>query len=99
VEAAHIVPYSGPDSDHIRNGLLLLLDLHALFDAFLLTIDHEHLIRLNSRLLGGCYECLEDKALRLPRELRLRPSAEALRQHGVALDDKNDDPHRRSGED
>jgi hypothetical protein len=30
LEAAHIVPYLGPDTNHVRNGLLLRGDIHTL---------------------------------------------------------------------
>src|SRR5262249_1774663 len=32
LEAAHIVPYMGPETNHPGNGLLLRADLHTLFD-------------------------------------------------------------------
>ena len=32
LEAAHIVPYRGSDTNHIANGLLLRADLHTLFE-------------------------------------------------------------------
>tara|TARA_R110001599_G_scaffold353775_1_gene597169 strand:+ start:7545 stop:8588 length:1044 start_codon:yes stop_codon:yes gene_type:complete len=38
IEAAHIIPYCGPDSNRIENGLLLRVDIHRLFDQGLLTI-------------------------------------------------------------
>lgn len=39
LEAAHIVPYMGDQSDDVTNGLLLRVDLHRLFDAHLVTIN------------------------------------------------------------
>jgi uncharacterized protein YjbI with pentapeptide repeats len=39
MEAAHIFPYRGSQTDCVWNGILLRLDLHRLFDAYLLTID------------------------------------------------------------
>ena len=36
LEAAHITPYLGPDTNHVTNGLLLRADLHTLFDTCLL---------------------------------------------------------------
>jgi uncharacterized protein YjbI with pentapeptide repeats len=39
MDAAHIFPYRGPQTDCVWNGILLRLDLHRLFDAYLLTID------------------------------------------------------------
>lgn len=41
IEAAHIIPYRNQDSHNIVNGLLLRVDLHRLFDKYLLTIDPE----------------------------------------------------------
>jgi len=43
LEAAHIRPYSGPQSDHVTNGLLLRADIHTLFDLDLLGIDPDGL--------------------------------------------------------
>ncbi|WP_439126227.1 MAG: HNH endonuclease (plasmid) [Pseudomonas rhizophila] len=39
LEAAHIIPYRGDQSDDASNGLLLRVDLHRLFDAHLVTIN------------------------------------------------------------
>lgn len=39
LEGAHIDAYTGPDSDHVQNGLLLRCDLHALFDKNLMGIE------------------------------------------------------------
>jgi uncharacterized protein YjbI with pentapeptide repeats len=39
LDAAHILPYRGQATDCAWNGILLRLDLHRLFDSYLLTID------------------------------------------------------------
>lgn len=39
LEAAHITPYLGPDTNSISNGLLLRADLHTLWDLGLVAID------------------------------------------------------------
>ncbi|MCT8164072.1 HNH endonuclease [Pseudomonas sp. 165] len=39
LEAAHIIPYRGDQTDDASNGLLLRVDLHRLFDAHLVTIN------------------------------------------------------------
>jgi len=39
LDAAHIFPYRGQATDCAWNGILLRLDLHRLFDSYLLTID------------------------------------------------------------
>jgi uncharacterized protein YjbI with pentapeptide repeats len=38
IEAAHIIPYSKIESHNVANGLLLRVDLHRLFDKYLLAI-------------------------------------------------------------
>jgi hypothetical protein len=40
LEAAHIHPYRGPDTNHPANGLLLRSDLHTLFDCGLVVVTH-----------------------------------------------------------
>jgi hypothetical protein len=41
LDAAHIVPFKGPDTNHPGNGLLLRTDLHTLFDLKLVAVDVE----------------------------------------------------------
>lgn len=43
VEAAHVIPYRGDQSNDMSNGLLLRVDLHRLFDAHLVSINPETL--------------------------------------------------------
>lgn len=38
LEAAHIIPYRGDQTNDVTNGLLLRVDLHRLFDAHLLSM-------------------------------------------------------------
>lgn len=44
VEAAHIIPYRGTQTDGQDNGLLLRVDIHRLFDEYLVSIDPERRI-------------------------------------------------------
>src|SRR5262249_20442571 len=82
LEAAHIIPYCGPESDHVCNGILLRLDLHALFDAYELSIEPRKLIvRLSVGLRHGDYETFNGRRLRLPEDVALRPSSKALSRH------------------
>ena len=82
LEAGHIIPYCGPDSDHVCNGLLLRIDLHALFDAYLLSIEPGELkVQLTVGLRGGCYEIINGLELRLPEDVTSRPNHEALLRH------------------
>lgn len=41
LEAAHILPYKGKDTDKVQNGILLRSDVHTLFDLGLLTISYD----------------------------------------------------------
>jgi hypothetical protein len=82
LEAAHIVPYRGPQTNHITNGLLLRADLHDLFDLGLLAVEPDSMkIRLSSELTGTMYEPLEGQGLWMPSAASLRPNAEALKKH------------------
>ena len=47
LQAAHIDPYRGPQSQYISNGVLLRADLHLLYDANLLSIAPDtHIVKL-----------------------------------------------------
>jgi transcriptional regulator with XRE-family HTH domain len=82
LEAAHLIPYCGPQSDHVCNGMLLRIDIHSLFDAHLLSIEPGELkVQLSAGLRVGDYEILEGRELRLPDDIASRPSSEALARH------------------
>lgn len=79
LEAAHILSYRGPGSNHPANGLLLRADLHDLFDLGLVAVDTDTMkLMAADTLRGTMYEFLSDRRLRLPRSRELRPSIEAL---------------------
>jgi predicted restriction endonuclease len=40
LEACHLAPYSGAQSNHVTNGLLLRADIHTLFDLDLIGIEN-----------------------------------------------------------
>jgi hypothetical protein len=64
LEAAHIIPYLGPQSDHVSNGLLLRADIHTLFDLDLIRIHPESLkVVLAPPLRGTCYGEIEGRPL------------------------------------
>jgi predicted restriction endonuclease len=85
LEAAHIVPYRGPQTNHVANGLLLRADMHDLFDLGLVAVEVDSMrLRLAGELAGTKYEPLEGERLWLPSEAELRPSAEALQKHWEA---------------
>ncbi|OWW18369.1 hypothetical protein AYR66_01235 [Noviherbaspirillum denitrificans] len=81
LEAAHIVPYQGPGTNHPSNGLLLRADLHTLFDLGLLAVDPQTLtILVASQLNGTEYETLRGHLLHVNHS-NISPSREALQVH------------------
>ena len=73
LEAAHIVPYARyPESrgiDHVSNGLLLRRDIHALFDADMITLhpaDEPGAYTVTVRDPSGFYSVFEGKTVMLP---------------------------------
>ncbi|PRH29040.1 HNH endonuclease [Burkholderia gladioli] len=79
LEAAHIVAYRGPETNHVANGLLLRGDLHTLFDMGLLSIDPTtYRAVLDEGLRAGDDGVLNGRVLRLPAAEAEWPSKEAL---------------------
>lgn len=82
LEAAHIMPYRGPHTNDVSNGLLLRADLHKLFDLHLLCIDpDQRSVRLAPQLRNSDYAHLEGVRLRAPAKPSDAPLAEALIHH------------------
>lgn len=82
LEAAHIVPYLGADTNVVSNGLLLRADIHTLFDLGLLWVDPDSLlIEMADALVQSEYSSLGQKPLSLPATPSDRPSSKALRAH------------------
>lgn len=80
LEAAHICPYRGPDSDRVANALLLRADLHKLHDARLLAVsDEDHTVLIKDMLKDSPYGDLEGVAITEPTGTGL--SDAALRFH------------------
>jgi hypothetical protein len=81
LEAAHIVPYTGPESNHVTNGLLLRADIHTLFDLDLIGINPESkAISLAQMIKATVYAELNGKKLLLPVNATDIPNQEALAQ-------------------
>ncbi|WP_194726432.1 HNH endonuclease [Noviherbaspirillum malthae] len=79
LEAAHIIGYFGPASQHVSNGLLLRADIHTLFDLDLLSICPDTLqIHLAPALRATSYAPLHGKTLTCPSNPAFQPSREAL---------------------
>lgn len=82
LEAAHITPYLGPETNHVSNGLLLRADIHTLFDLGLLAVYPDSLeVGVAKALTGSEYETLEGTPLKIPSDEAARPSAKALQEH------------------
>lgn len=83
LEAAHITPYLGTETNVMSNGLLLRSDLHILWDRYLLTIEaNTYLIKVHPDLL--CYpeySQYHNQQMHLPIDQVNYPSMNALRYH------------------
>ncbi|MNH00702.1 hypothetical protein D3C87_467110 [compost metagenome] len=79
LEAAHILPYKGKETNHVQNGILLRADLHTLFDLQLISIDPlTKIVSVDASLKNSEYNIYNGIKLNLPMELDLQPSKEAL---------------------
>lgn len=79
LQAAHIVPYRGPDTNKVQNGILLRADIHNLFDLGLINIDPEsYLVIITDELKASAFSKLQGKKLRLPAKQSEHPSRLAL---------------------
>lgn len=82
LEAAHIVPYRGMQTNVVVNGLLLRADLHKLFDLHLLSVDPiTRKVCLSEALGKSEYAKFHGAPLRIPRDPGQAPSAELLAHH------------------
>lgn len=82
LEAAHIVPYQGPETNQVSNGLLLRADLHTLFDLGLIAVNEATFeLIISTRLQGTDYAKWAGRRLRLPSAIGERPSIAAICAH------------------
>ena len=80
LEGAHIVPYRGDHTNHVRNGLLLRADIHTLFDKYMLAIDPDSLrVILAANLRNSEYEQLHNQKVRKPKSKASYPNKDALK--------------------
>jgi hypothetical protein len=81
LEAAHIMPYKGVQTNHAQNGLLLRTDLHTLFDLGLLAVDTRDMTIIVAPSLGNSeYAALRGKVITSPSDPAVAPSTVALDQ-------------------
>lgn len=86
LEAAHIAPYRGSESNNPSNGILLRADLHLLFDLGLISINSETLtVLVSNRLIGSEYEQWSGRPLRVGHSLPHPISKVALDQHRLTI--------------
>lgn len=88
LDAAHISPHRGAQSDVAHNGLLLRKDLHALFDAGLMTFVYETPASLRTCVhpsAGEPYVELDGKFIDLPKDAKRWPSRMELENHHRSL--------------
>lgn len=83
LEAAHIVPYRGDQTNVVRNGLLLRADIHTLFDLGLIAVSADSRLLVSHKLDGTEYAALKGAALRPTIQSAEAPSADALKWHRV----------------
>ena len=82
LDAAHIHPFRGKETNRVSNALLLRTDIHTLFDLGLIRVNHETLQVLTSDLLGNTeYAGLNSRRLDLPACESDHPSRDALFWH------------------
>jgi hypothetical protein len=55
LEAAHIFPYAGVETNRVQNGLLLRADLHTMFDLGLWTVMPDFRVRLATSVRSSFY--------------------------------------------
>ena len=79
LEAAHLRPYRGPESNTVTNGLLLRADLHTLLDLQLIAIEPaERRVVISKQLVRSDYADLHGKPLLEPLQPSQRPAEVVL---------------------
>lgn len=82
LEAAHITPYGGAETNHPTNGILLRSDIHVLFDLGLIAIDPTtRQVIIAPSLKGTIYGELEGRVIAEPSNPQLQPSVATLVEH------------------
>ena len=81
VEAAHIMPFRGPQTHRVDNGILLRRDLHRLYDVGLLSIDDKFVVTVASEVHDLEYRSLDGRVLDLSWLGENAPRPEFLAHH------------------
>ncbi|HXW93278.1 MAG TPA: HNH endonuclease signature motif containing protein [Terriglobales bacterium] len=89
LEAAHIQPYGGADTNHVQNGILLRSDLHVLFDLRKIGIHPiNRTVVVAKSLLKTVYGKLNGKPVRSPAHPSQLPNEEVLKEHWDRMEDR-----------
>jgi hypothetical protein len=81
LEAAHITPYLGPDTNAITNGLLLRADIHTLWDLGLIAVEPStRRVWVSPDVNDPTYAALSGQPLMPPTHSAQQPSPSALLQ-------------------
>lgn len=84
LEAAHISPYRGDQTNHVQNGLLLRADIHTLFDLGKLSVSENHTVLLAPEVQDNeDYGHLAGRPLQLPVRREHLPNEDALHEHRI----------------
>lgn len=81
LEAAHITPFLGPETNHVSNGLLLRSDLHTLWDRGLIYLCDDLKLQLKPSLENSEYFGLAGKKVRARTNGAPGLSMDAIRSH------------------
>jgi predicted restriction endonuclease len=79
LESAHIRPYKGKYTNHIKNGLLLRSDIHTLFDLGRIRIRSNYKVDVCHDLQSTVYKEFHNKRLVLPKEKKDWPDCTSLK--------------------
>lgn len=82
LEAAHIIPYKGVETNYTSNGLPLRADVHTLFDLHLLSIHPKtRKVVISPELLTTSYIKYKDRPVSLPEQIAAQSDLVALAKH------------------
>jgi len=92
LEAAHITPYLGPDTNTIKNGILLRADIHTLWDLGLLAVEPDTgEVWVSPDVDDPTYRMLSGQPLKHPSHPAQHPAVSALQQQWDLVHKKHDE--------
>ncbi len=85
LEAAHIHPYLGDETNIVQNGLLLRADIHTLFDLGFIAVGADGRLLVSKKLDGTEYVAFKGARLGDASQTHQAPSPKALAWHRQAF--------------